>query len=185
MTGKIYICIIWSQPRRNYPCSITITFIIGKVRSGGIRSGPAFGFNGGGVEEKSAACYESDCIESHFTIRLISAAPVFSFLSLLQKKKCIHMTHLEALALHGFLLVVSQSRTWAGVSSPCVPSWPGWTMEEWSHPILPLQTWHLVQPYITLYQHWAPALSETQYKEDDGWVGAARGWARSVESKVL
>ena len=31
---------------RFYPC-ITIAFIIGKERSGGKRSGPAFGFNGG------------------------------------------------------------------------------------------------------------------------------------------
>lgn len=96
-------------------------------------------------------------------------------------KEEVYMTHLEAEALHGFLLVVSQSRTRACVSSPRVPSWPGW-MKEWSHPILPLQAWHpdwfLVQAYIST----GPlARSETQYKEDDGWVGATRGWASSVE----
>ena len=95
---------------------------------------PLFRFNEGSAEEKSVAKYESDCIESDFTI---STAAVL--LSQVFYNRRSLKTHLEAEALHGFLLVVSQSRTRAGVSSPRVPSWPGW-MEEWSHSILPLQT---------------------------------------------
>ena len=47
---------------------------------------PLFRLNGGSAEEKSVAKYESDCIESYFTI---GAAAVLLSQVFLQKKKSI------------------------------------------------------------------------------------------------
>ena len=64
--------------------------------------------------------------------------------------------------------MMSESWTWAGVSSPGVPSWTR-GVEEGTHPILPLQARHLLflVSLFTLDEHWALEASETQYKDDE------------------
>ena len=83
-------------------------FRIRSIKVGVVGEGEGVAPLEGVAEEKSLAKFESDCFESVFN-------PAARFLNLEWK------SHLKAEAIHGFLLVMSESWTWAGESSPSGP----------------------------------------------------------------